>query len=79
MIEPTLDQVTRDALRLSFTDLERLIGRLTAEHERRIIKRNLREGREFGMQMAARLNVTPGVDRRRLPEEQERERTNRND
>jgi len=56
--KPTLDQVTRDALQLSFSDLERLIGRLTAEHERRITNSKLREGRALGREMAARLHVT---------------------
>jgi len=65
--KPTLDQVTRDALQLSFTDLERLIGQLTAEHERRIANRELREGRALGRQMAAHLHVT---NRRILPKEQ---------
>ncbi|HKQ80187.1 MAG TPA: hypothetical protein VJ810_41225 [Blastocatellia bacterium] len=67
--KPTLDQVTRDALQLSSTDLERLIGRLTAEQERRIINRELREGRELSWQMAASLSATRGVDRWIMPKE----------
>jgi hypothetical protein len=69
MSRPTLTEVTIDAMRLSLSDLEKLIARLTRVREDRLERARVEEGRAEAKEIADALNYNLMPDERNKDDE----------